>query len=51
LFFTATWFLPLGYVFVKLLCAGAKGKEVEERKETRCVVLGINVLVLSYSLL
>jgi hypothetical protein len=33
LFFTATWLLPLGCVFVKLLFAGAKGKQVEERKE------------------
>jgi hypothetical protein len=48
---TTTWLLPLGCVFFKLLFAGAKGKEEEEKKERRCVVLGINILVFFFSLL
>jgi hypothetical protein len=42
---TATWLLPPGSVFVKFLLQVPKGKEGEEKKERRCVVLGINILV------
>jgi hypothetical protein len=50
-FLTATWLLPPGCVFVKFLLQVPKGKEGEEKKERRCVVLGINILVFFYSLL
>jgi hypothetical protein len=48
--------LPLGYyplaVFLlRFWLQVPKGKEEEERKERRCVVLGINILVFFYSLL
>jgi hypothetical protein len=35
LFLTATWLLPLGYVFVKLLVAGAKRKRRRRRRKER----------------
>jgi hypothetical protein len=48
--------LPLGYYPLAVFLLSfwlqvPKGKEVEEKKERRCVVLGINMLVFFYSML